>query len=218
MLYPSVVHRTRSTQHLEDTRVHREKHHPSISQARHAFTSQGPRVLSPSVKICCLRLQDPSTTSSPSTTMDDQEASPPPESVRSRSTSAVDTTSPIEKRVLRIVPRTKTVQSRRVKRTVQSVEVTVDTIRNLSSYSEVAAAASLGISVTALKHACRTLGFEKWPRQSTDNFDVDASKDKGKSNSRTSSKSSGSVFGKNEDFSASAAKPAKVSAKAKSSS
>lgn len=143
MLYPSVVHRTRSTQHLEDTRVHREKHHPSISQARHAFTSQGPRVLSPSVKICCLRLQDPSTTSSPSTTMDDQEASPPPESVRSRSTSAVDTTSPIEKRVLRIVPRTKTVQSRRVKRTVQSVEVTVDTIRNLSSYSEVAAAASL---------------------------------------------------------------------------
>jgi len=119
--------------------------------------------------------------------MSDKDPSPIPEASasqpRSRSNSIVETSQPNvpnEKRVLRIVPRTKTVQSRRVKRTVQSVEVTVDTIRNLSSYSEVAAAASLGISVTALKHACRTLGFEKWPRQATEYFELDANKGKGR--------------------------------------
>mmetsp|Transcript_27396 Transcript_27396/g.56066 ORF Transcript_27396/g.56066 Transcript_27396/m.56066 type:complete len:325 (-) Transcript_27396:165-1139(-) len=92
--------------------------------------------------------------------------------VRSRSNSITDQAcspsesdqTPNSDRVLRIIPRTKTVQSKKVKRTTEAVEVSVETIRALSSYSEVAAAASLGISVTALKHACRTLGFEKWPR------------------------------------------------------
>eukprot|EP00961_Rhodomonas_salina_P214938 2902973-Rhodomonas_salina.1 len=66
----------------------------------------------------------------------------PPDSF-SRSTSATGANVPNENRVLRIVPRTKTVQSRRVQRTVNAVEVTADTIRGLSSVSETEAAASL---------------------------------------------------------------------------
>lgn len=48
------------------------------------------------------------------------------------------------------------------------VRVTAEMIRALSNQPLAKAAKKIGISETALKRACRKLGFQKWPRRSID--------------------------------------------------
>ncbi len=64
------------------------------------------------------------------------------------------------------------------KKTNARIHITADTIRALASKPLAKAAKSVGISETALKRACRELGFEKWPRQSVEiNFSYDSVKE-----------------------------------------
>jgi len=53
----------------------------------------------------------------------------------------------------------------KIERNADCVEVTIHKIKALSHLSQTDAAKELGLSVTALKHACRTLGYHKWPRE-----------------------------------------------------
>eukprot|EP00287_Rhodomonas_sp_CCMP768_P009057 CAMPEP_0196719750 /NCGR_PEP_ID=MMETSP1091-20130531/2686_1 /TAXON_ID=302021 /ORGANISM="Rhodomonas sp., Strain CCMP768" /LENGTH=291 /DNA_ID=CAMNT_0042060789 /DNA_START=79 /DNA_END=954 /DNA_ORIENTATION=- len=71
-------------------------------------------------------------------------------------------------RVVRVVPRKKTVGAQKIERNSDCVEVSIETVKELSHLSQTVAAEQLGLSVTALKHACRALGFDKWPRDHND--------------------------------------------------
>eukprot|EP00961_Rhodomonas_salina_P162034 2182843-Rhodomonas_salina.1 len=57
---------------------------------------------------------------------------------------------------------------RKLLATPRSPPITTETIRALANKPLAKAAASIGISESALKRKCREMGFKKWPRQSVD--------------------------------------------------
>ena len=64
---------------------------------------------------------------------------------------------------LQIYPRRKAGQKHKDSRTGAAVVVTLDVLHGFADIPLVHAAKKLGISKTALKSACRTLGLERWP-------------------------------------------------------
>eukprot|EP00961_Rhodomonas_salina_P246851 3334988-Rhodomonas_salina.3 len=89
-----------------------------------------------------------------------------------------------------VAPRRKDVTTARVpggrsrgKSNAERIQITTEMIRALANKPLAKAAKALGISETALKRACRDLGFEKWPRESVDvNITYSSMKDIGPSN------------------------------------
>jgi hypothetical protein len=72
------------------------------------------------------------------------------------------TTDPAKMR-LQIYPRRKAGQKKRESGSSTAVVVTLDVLNSFADIPLVHAAKKLGISKTALKSACRTLGLERWP-------------------------------------------------------
>lgn len=95
------------------------------------------------------------------------------------------TTDPAEMR-LQIYPRRKAGQDKRDSSTGTAVVVTLEVLQGFADTPLVHAAKKLGISKTALKSACRTLGLERWPfRRTVDSLPVP---DEPKTKSETVSK------------------------------
>eukprot|EP00961_Rhodomonas_salina_P175750 2369685-Rhodomonas_salina.1 len=67
-----------------------------------------------------------------------------------------------------VAPRRKKVGDTCVRRSKECIQISREMILALASKPLAKAAASVGISETALKRACRELGFNKWPRESID--------------------------------------------------
>ena len=81
---------------------------------------------------------------------------------------------------LQIYPRRKAGQKKRDSSTGTAVVVTLDVLQGFADIPLVHAAKKLGISKTALKSACRTLGLERWPfRRPADALSIEEPEPKG---------------------------------------
>mmetsp|Transcript_36750 Transcript_36750/g.73647 ORF Transcript_36750/g.73647 Transcript_36750/m.73647 type:complete len:220 (-) Transcript_36750:33-692(-) len=69
---------------------------------------------------------------------------------------------------INVAPRRKRVGEVCVHRTIDRIQISKELILKLASKPLAKAAQIVGISETALKRACRELGFQRWPRQSID--------------------------------------------------
>jgi hypothetical protein len=67
-----------------------------------------------------------------------------------------------------VAPRRKKIGETSVQRSADRIQISKELILSLASKPLAKAAQSVGISETALKRACRELGFQKWPRVSCD--------------------------------------------------
>ena len=80
-----------------------------------------------------------------------------------RKSESVVGTSNLAQMRLQIYPRRKAGQKKRDSGTGAAVVVTLEVLQSFADIPLVHAAKKLGISKTALKSACRTLGLERWP-------------------------------------------------------